>query len=104
MIASLEAVGVVDRDTIASLEAVGVVDRGVIADLEADGIVVRDRVANLEIALVSARRIGGAIGLIMALRRVSEAEAFEVLRQASRNRHRKLRDVADDVLLIGRAK
>ena len=38
----------------------------------------------------------------MALRRVSESEAFEVLRDASRTTHRKLRDVAEDVLLISR--
>jgi hypothetical protein len=114
-IVHLEAVGVADREAIAELEvdvrvdramitdlqAAGVVDRAVITQLELDGIIDRDKIANLEIALVSARRIGGAIGIIMAMRKVTEEQAFTVLREASQASSRKLRDVADAVLATG---
>ncbi len=57
--------------------------------------------ANLQIALSSNRRIGTAIGILMAHRRITDAAAFELLREASQRGHRKLRDVAEDVVLTG---
>ncbi len=100
-IGALEAAGAADRDTIADLESIGALDRAVIAHLEHDGIIDRDKITHLEVALASCRRIGAALGVIMATRKVTEEQAFQVLRGASQDRNRKLRDLADDVLLTG---
>lgn len=61
----------------------------------------RRRVANLELALQTNRRIAMAIGIIMARRGLPEDGAFEVLREASQQTHRKLRDIADDIVYTG---
>lgn len=92
---------VVDGVAIAELRALSVIDQAVIAQLEANGIVDRAKIANLEAALVTARRIGAAMGIIMAVQKVTEDQAFEVLRQASQHTNRKLRAIADDVILTG---
>jgi hypothetical protein len=42
--------------------------------------------------------IDQAKGIVMAHKRCDEDEAFEVLRMASQTRHRKLRDIAQDVV------
>ena len=55
-------------------------------------------VAQLREALVSNRRIGMAMGILMRDRNVDEQEAFAVLRRISQNSNRKLRDVAEDVI------
>jgi len=60
-----------------------------------------NQVSNLETALASNRRIGAAIGVLMASRRVTSEEAFALLRMASNKSNRKLRDVADRVVLTG---
>ena len=52
-------------------------------------------------ALESNRRIGMAIGVLMALKRVTDEQAFALLRVASQHGHRKLRDIAEDVILTG---
>ncbi|WP_323097456.1 GAF and ANTAR domain-containing protein [Intrasporangium sp. YIM S08009] len=52
---------------------------------------------NLHAALTSSRQIGTAIGVIMARRLVTSSEAFELLREASQNLNRKLRDIAAEV-------
>jgi hypothetical protein len=52
---------------------------------------------NLHAALTSSRQIGTAIGIIMARRLVTSSQAFELLRQASQNLNRKLRDIAAEV-------
>ena len=59
------------------------------------------QVSNLETALSSNRRIGAAIGVLMASRRVTSQEAFALLRKASNESNRKLRDIADSVVLTG---
>lgn len=61
----------------------------------------RDTAANLQVALGSSRRIGAAIGVLMAHHRVTEDAAFAMLRQSSQRLHRKLRDVALDVVETG---
>jgi hypothetical protein len=61
----------------------------------------RHRADHLDRALASGRRIGAAIGILMASRRLTEQQAFDVLRVASQRGNRKLRDVAEDVLLTG---
>ena len=82
-------------------EVVRIVDRAFIGQLEADRAADRKKIANLEIALISARRIGAAVGIVMAQLKVSDEQAFAMLREASQNQNRKLRDVAEDVLLTG---
>ena len=57
-----------------------------------------EEVAQLREALVSNRRIGMAMGILMRDRNVDEQEAFAVLRRISQNSNRKLHDVAEDVI------
>jgi GAF domain-containing protein len=52
----------------------------------------------LKTALTSRSAIDQAIGILMAQQRCTSAEAFGLLRSASQNRNRKLRDVAADVI------
>ncbi|PZS15750.1 MAG: hypothetical protein DLM57_12030 [Pseudonocardiales bacterium] len=59
------------------------------------------RAANLEQALATNRQIGQAIGILMATDHLTAAQAFERLRTASQHSHRKLRDVASDVIETG---
>jgi hypothetical protein len=60
-----------------------------------------DHSANLETALQSSREIGMALGILMAHRKVTHEDAFDMLRMASQNLHRKLRDVASEVMETG---
>ena len=60
-----------------------------------------DRAENLQRALQSNREIGMAIGVIMALMRVNQDEAFAVLRRASQHLQRKLQDIAVEVVETG---
>ena len=61
----------------------------------------KNQVSNLETALSSNRRIGAAVGVLMASRHVTSAQAFALLRRASNESNRKLDDVADRVVLTG---
>jgi AmiR/NasT family two-component response regulator len=61
----------------------------------------RNKVSNLETALQTNRRIGAAIGIIMARKLLTEEQAFELLREASQRMHVKLREVADQVVSTG---
>jgi CheY-like chemotaxis protein len=61
----------------------------------------QNRSANLERALSSNRQIGAAIGILMALHKLTGEAPFAMLREASNNRNRSLRDVADQVVLTG---
>lgn len=60
-----------------------------------------DHSTNLETALQSSREIGIALGVLMAHRKVTHDEAFAMLRGVSQNLHRKLRDVAAEVMETG---
>jgi GAF domain-containing protein len=60
-----------------------------------------EEAANLQIALASNRDIGVAIGILMAQRRVTAEAAYDQLKQASQDLHRKLHDIAGDVMLTG---
>jgi hypothetical protein len=61
----------------------------------------REKIANLEIALQSSRRIGQALGIMMDRLAVTEDEAFTRLRMASQRSHRKLRDIAEEIVYTG---
>ena len=60
-----------------------------------------NRSANLALALSSNRQIGAAIGILMASHKVTSDRAFALLREASNKTNRRLRDVADQVVLTG---
>ena len=61
----------------------------------------REKIGNLELALQSNRRIGTAIGILMASHRLTDQQAFDLLRIASQSTHRKLADIAEQVTLTG---
>jgi hypothetical protein len=79
-------------------EAQAVIDRDMIAELQRDGIISQQHAAQMEEALKSSRTVGAAIGLIMGTRQVSDAAAFEILKAASQNSNRKLRDLAAELV------
>jgi tetrahydromethanopterin S-methyltransferase subunit F len=89
------------QQRVETLEAQAAVDRAVVDHLEADGVIDRDKIANLEIALTSCRVIGTAIGVLMAIQKITDVAAFELLRTTSQHEKRKLREVADDVVRTG---
>jgi GAF domain-containing protein len=77
---------------------------GVLADHAAialEAVSLADSNHHLKEALQSNRRIGMAIGILMALHRIGEQQAFDILRIASQHTHIKLRDVAEEVILTG---
>lgn len=61
----------------------------------------QDKIDNLERALENSRRIGTAIGILMATYKVTDQQGFDLLRIASQSTHRKLADIADDVVQTG---
>ena len=60
-----------------------------------------EQIRNLETALLTARRIGTAVGIVMANYKITDEAAFDLLVVASQNSHRKLRDIAQDVVETG---
>ena len=74
------------------------IHRDMIADLQRDGVLNQEHAVQMEDALKSSRTIGAAVGMIMASRNLSEGEAFIVLRTASQNSNRKLRELAADLV------
>ncbi len=87
------------RVRIDDLEARGVVDRAMIEELRTDGILIREQAVNLQAALRSARTIGAALGIVMAVREVDEEEAFELLREVSQRTNQKVRVLAEGIVL-----
>jgi hypothetical protein len=63
--------------------------------------VLTTKILNLELALASNRDIGVAMGVLMVSRECTPDEAFSLLRQASQDTNRKLRDIAADVVRTG---
>jgi GAF domain-containing protein len=61
----------------------------------------RDKAENLQRALITSRQIGIAMGILMATDKVTEDQAFGLLRIASQSRHRKLADLAVEVAETG---
>jgi GAF domain-containing protein len=56
---------------------------------------------HLQTALASNRSIGTAVGILMATYKVTQDQAFDLLRMASQHSHRKLNDIARDVADTG---
>ena len=69
--------------------------------LAAQSIVSARKVENLQKALLSNREIGTAMGVLMTRHHVTRDQAFDLLRIASQNSNRKLRDVAVEVAESG---
>lgn len=69
--------------------------------LERQAAADRDEIANLRIALTTNRAIGAAVGIIMALYRVTQDEALQILSRASQASNVKLRELALDVVATG---
>ena len=86
---------------IAQLEDRTEIDRELIAQLQADGLLALEHAAHLEEALRSARLIGAAMGIVMAHRKVTEADAFTIMKRASQRANRKVRDLAEEVVRTG---
>lgn len=61
----------------------------------------RDQAEHLQQALQSNREIGMAIGILMSRHRVTQQQAFDLLRMASQHSHRKLRELATEVTETG---
>jgi len=59
------------------------------------------RAQNLVHALDHSRSIGAAIGVLMGMEKITQAEAFDRLREASMNQNRKLYVVAQEVVERG---
>lgn len=59
------------------------------------------RADNLERGLHTSREIGVAIGIIMSQHKVTQPQAFELLRLNSQETNRKVRDIALDVIVTG---
>jgi hypothetical protein len=72
-----------DQETIHGLRLLAEVDHAIIDQLLANGDLDREKIVNLETALVTARRIGAAIGVLMSRHQVTDAQAFNLLREAS---------------------
>jgi hypothetical protein len=60
-----------------------------------------EQIVNLEQALASNREIGVAIGVLMTRHLVTQQHAFDLLRMASQRSHRKIRDIASQVVATG---
>lgn len=65
------------------------------------GAEANDQVINLQLAQESNREIGMAMGVLMSRHRLTQSQAFDMLRMASQHTHRKLREVATDVVETG---
>ena len=59
------------------------------------------KVSHLEHALSTNRDIGAAVGVLMAAHKITKEQAFDLLRIASQHGHRKLYEVALDVIETG---
>ena len=59
------------------------------------------KIATLETALESARMIGTAIGILVERLKIAPGDAFDSLVEASHEEHRKVRDIASDLVFTG---
>jgi hypothetical protein len=71
------------------------------AALALTGAVRLERIENLERALATNRDIGVAMGILMKAHLATKQQAFDMLRVASQHTHRKLGDIALDVIDTG---
>jgi hypothetical protein len=86
-----------DAAEIDRLRAQGAADRIIIDELRADGVVDRAEIETLEGALMTARLIGAAVGIVMERYSIDNASAFAYLTRLSQAENRKLREIAADL-------
>jgi hypothetical protein len=60
-----------------------------------------EQAMNLQLAQESNREIGMAMGVLMSRHQLTQTQAFDLLRMASQHTHRKLREIASDVVETG---
>jgi NAD dependent epimerase/dehydratase family enzyme len=95
---ALEARAEAVEDRADELEAHARVDRDMIAELQAEGVLSQEHAAQVKEALRSSRTVGTALGIIMASRHVGVDQAFAILSEASSRSHRKLREIAAELV------
>lgn len=78
--------------------AVASVQRERLADLLQ---LTQNAVTDLGNAVVSNRQIGTALGILMVNHKITQEQAFDLLRTASQHTHRKIRDIAAEVKETG---
>jgi AmiR/NasT family two-component response regulator len=61
----------------------------------------RATIAHLQTALQSSRAIGTAVGILTERHKMTAEEAFQALVAVSQHVHRKLRDIAADLIFSG---
>lgn len=83
------------RSVVASVDAL--VQDGLVKELTA----AREQIAQLKAALDSSREIGAATGILMERHHLTREQAFDRLRATSQRSHRKLRDIAGELLATG---
>ena len=71
------------------------------AAIAIDGAESSYQAANLQVAQESNREIGMAMGVLMSRHRLTQSQAFDMLRMASQHTHRKLREIASEVVQTG---
>jgi len=76
-------------------------DSADLSEARSDLAAADSQIENLRQALVTNRRIGMAMGILMARARLTEEQAFDRLRQVSQQRNVKLRDLAEQVIYTG---
>jgi AmiR/NasT family two-component response regulator len=59
------------------------------------------KIAILETALESARMIGTAVGILVERLKIAPGDAFDSLVEASHEEHRKVPDIASDLVFTG---
>jgi hypothetical protein len=64
----------------------------------------RERIVSLQEAVADDRDIGVAIGMVMTKHLVTQQQAFDLLQMASQRTHRRLHDIAIDVIESGELK
>jgi|tagenome__1003787_1003787.scaffolds.fasta_scaffold20954868_3 AmiR/NasT family two-component response regulator len=70
-------------------------------DLRARVRAAEHKASTLEAGLLSNRRIGMAVGILMCRLHLTEDDAFELLRQESQRRNTKVRVLAETVIYTG---
>ena len=97
------------REQAPTIRAASATSRGSVAEIDRQALAaVRARLGSVELraehlekALASNRRIGMAIGILMARRQLTEEQAFDCLRVESQRRNVKLREIAERVIYTG---
>jgi chromosome segregation ATPase len=92
-----------DQVRLTNLEARLTINDRILSELLMEGLINHEQADHLQDALRTSRRIGAAIGLVMAADKVSEQEAFAILSRRSQDTNVKVRVLADEIVTSGDA-